>query len=89
MAELIDGFHVFSRFRAVVKAIDTIYIDEISLSATHQNLTANGRAKAMTHKDNSPCMLFIQHRIDGFGEEVERVLHVWLAALAIAWQVDE
>ena len=89
MAKLIHGFHIFRRFRAVVEAIDAIDINKTALSATLQYLTADGRTKTMAHKDDIPHIFLVQHRIDGLGKEVERVLHMWLTALAIARQVNE
>ena len=86
MAKLIHGFHIFRRFRTVVEAIDAIVINKTALSATLQYLTADGRTKTMAHKDDIPHIFLVQHRIDGLGKEVERVLHMWLTALAIAKQ---
>lgn len=80
MAKLIHCFHIFRRFRTIVETIDAIDINKVSMSATHQHLTADGCTKAMAHKDDIPHMLFVQHCIDSLRKEVERVFHVRLAA---------
>ena len=91
MSELIDSFNVLWRFCAIVETIDTINIHQGTFMPGGINgMSANGRAQTMTHKNHIALdTILIQHLINGMGKEVERVFHMGLVALSIAWQVDK